>query len=382
MQIQRLVFAFLLSSALVLAQSTPTPTDQVKRDPARTEPGAAGQKDPVPPAQAPGPAKKEIPLDAPVITIKGVCPVGTAAADCQTVVTRAQFESLVNALNPEMPPETRARFAENYGRLLVVASEARKAGVDKLPGTDQLYEFSQMQVLAQQYGRKLQDDAAQVPERDIETYYREHQKDYDMVQLERVIVPRHRTDAKTPATTPVPTEAQEKAYAEKIRQRWIAGEDPTKLQQETYKHESLDAAPPAIAVGERRRNGLPMTQQTVFDLKAGDVSEPFADPAAFFIYKVVKRESKSLADVREEIKKTLTAERLQKSMEKVTKAAEASLNQTYFEPTPPAVNADREKKAVPNAAHPAAPATTTKSTTKPSMKPAQAPKTAPVTPSK
>lgn len=377
MLIQRLGYTLLLSSALVLAQSTPT-TGQTQRDPARTEPGAAGQKDTIPPTQAtPAPARKEIPPDAPVITIKGVCPPATAPAGCQTVVTRAQFETLVNALNPEMPPETRARFAENYGRLIVVASEARKAGVDKLPGTDQLYEFSNMQVLAQQFGRKLQEDAAKVPEGEIETYYREHQKDYDMVQLERLIVPRHRTDAKNPAAATAPTEAQEKAYADKIRQRWVAGEDPTKLQQETYKHESLDAPPPAVAVGERRRNGLPMNQQAVFDLKAGDVSEPFSDPAAFFIYKVTKRESKTLADVREEIKKTLTGERLQKSMEKVTKAAEASLNQTYFEPAPPTVNSDREKKASPNPARPAA-----LPTTKPTAKPAQVPKTAPVTPSK
>ena len=289
----------------------------------------------------------------------------------------------MNALNPEMPPETRERFAQNYGRLVVVASEARKAGVDKAPGIDQLYEFSNMQVLAQQFGKKLQDDAAKVPEGDIETYYREHQKDYDMVQLERVIVPRHRADAKAPATTPAPTEAQERAYASKIRQRWIAGEDPTKLQQETYKHESLDAAPPAIAVGERRRNGLPMNQQAVFDLKAGDVSEPFVDPAAFFIYKITKRESKSLADVREEIKKALTGERLQKSMEKVTNSAQASLNQTYFAPpAPPAVNSDREKKPVLNPARPGGPTTTTKPTTKPAVKPTLAPKSTPPTPSK
>jgi hypothetical protein len=381
MRIQPLVSTFLLSSALVFAQSNPAPADQVQRDPARSEPGAAGQKDPVPGPQT-APAKREIPPDAPVITIKGVCPAGTPTTpDCQTVVTRAQFESLINALNPEMPPETRERFAQNYGRLLVVAAEAKKAGVDKLPGTDQLYEFSNMQVLAQQYGKKLQDEAAKVPEGEIETYYREHQKDYDMVQLERVIVPRHRNDPKS--TTPAPTEAQEKAYADKIRQRWVAGEDPTKLQQETYKHESLDAPPPAIAVGERRRNGLPATQQAVFDLKTGDISQPFADPAAFFIYKVTKRESKSLADVRDEIKKTLTGERLQKSMEKVTTSAEAMLNQTYFAPAaPPAVNADREKRPTPNPAHPAAPATTVKPTTKPAVKPTQAPKTPPATPSK
>src|SRR3954463_322111 len=95
-----IVSAFLLSSVLVLAQTTPAPANSAQRDPARMEPGAAGQKDKLP-TQQPAPApKKEIPPDAPVITVKGVCPSPTQnPADCKTVVTRAQFETLVNALN-------------------------------------------------------------------------------------------------------------------------------------------------------------------------------------------------------------------------------------------------------------------------------------------
>jgi bifunctional DNA-binding transcriptional regulator/antitoxin component of YhaV-PrlF toxin-antitoxin module len=376
MRTQWLVSTVLLSSVLVLAQSAPAPAQQ--RDPARTEPGALGQKDTAPAQQAtPVLPKKEVPPDAPVITIKGICATPAPTPDqCQTVVTRSHFEVLVNALNPEMPPETRERFAQNYGRLLVVAAQARKAGVDKIPGIDELYEFSKMQVMAQQFGKKLQDEASNVPEADIEAYYREHQKDYDSIQLERVIVPRHRdTDKKTPA----PTEAQERAYAQQIRQRWVAGQDPTVLQKETYKHESLETPPPSIEVGERRRNGLPATQQSVFDLKPGDVSEPFADPAAFFIYKVKKKETKSLADAREEIKKTLAGERLQKSMEQVTNSAAAVLNPLYFAPaTPPTVNAEREKTPSANPARPASPVT--KPTLKPGVKANPAPKANSTTP--
>jgi len=39
--------------------------------------------------------EQKISPDAPVITIEGVCDKGTAAADCKTVVTRAEFEKIV-----------------------------------------------------------------------------------------------------------------------------------------------------------------------------------------------------------------------------------------------------------------------------------------------
>ena len=45
--------------------------------------------------------------DAPVITIKDVCdkPSGTnsGSADCKTVITRSEFENLMNALRPNLP---------------------------------------------------------------------------------------------------------------------------------------------------------------------------------------------------------------------------------------------------------------------------------------
>ena len=42
---------------------------------------------------------------------------------------------------------------------------------------------------------------------------------------------------------PKPTDAEEKAYAEKIRERWVAGEDPVKLQKEAMEHAGLTTLP-------------------------------------------------------------------------------------------------------------------------------------------
>lgn len=330
MPLRLVLVTALLLTANAVAQSSAPSTPAPQRDPARTEPGGAGQKDTLPPAtkKAPvGPA-------TPVIRISGCdtpAPAKKPAPECRTVVTRAQFESLVKALNPNMSPADRRAFARNYGRLLVVANEARRRGVHNQPETLLLFEFAKLQVVAQEFARQLQESAAKVPPTAVDSFYRDHQKDFEALGLQRVIV------AKTVASKEKPVdEAAEKQYADKIRERWIAGEDPAKLQAEAYARTDSKAPPPAVDLGDRRRSGLPVTQHALFDMKVGDVSEPLADPSAFFIYKVLSKGPEPLDKVREEIRKTLAAQRLQTQMDKVTKSAVATVNDDYFaEPQQP-----------------------------------------------
>src|SRR6516164_5268239 len=64
----------------------------------------------------------KVPMDQPVITLKGGCqPIGDMAPskDCVSDVTRAQFEKLITALQPTMGADARRGFATNYARLLI-----------------------------------------------------------------------------------------------------------------------------------------------------------------------------------------------------------------------------------------------------------------------
>src|ERR1700683_5282772 len=60
--------------------------------------------------------------DAPVITLEGLCAesMRTAVA-CKTVITRAQFEKLIDALQPDMPPALKLKVANAYARNLRMA---------------------------------------------------------------------------------------------------------------------------------------------------------------------------------------------------------------------------------------------------------------------
>lgn len=56
--------------------------------------------------------------DKPLITIAGLCDNPSAdkaaASDCKTVITRAQFEKIIDAVQPGMPARARREFALNY----------------------------------------------------------------------------------------------------------------------------------------------------------------------------------------------------------------------------------------------------------------------------
>jgi len=77
--------------------------------PPATTPAAAADDDddrPVPPP----PSAAAVPADAPVLTVKGLCPADSAksgeasAGGCQTVITRAEFEKIARSIQPSLSP--------------------------------------------------------------------------------------------------------------------------------------------------------------------------------------------------------------------------------------------------------------------------------------
>src|SRR3954462_3480838 len=157
-------FLCLLLASMAFAQNAPS------KPAASTKPsGAPAQKAPMPDddddegqaAKSGAAAAAAVPADAPVITIKGVCSDKSSdAANCQTVMTRAQFEKLADAIQPNMPPQVKRQLANAYPRLLVMAQEAEKRGLDKQPRFEETLKFARLQILSQELNRSLQAQAA------------------------------------------------------------------------------------------------------------------------------------------------------------------------------------------------------------------------------
>ncbi len=307
--------------------------------PPASETPAASQESAKPPAQesgpkAPSPKKEVAPNDA-VITLTGACPdagnTSQATGECKRVVTRAEFERIKNALAPEAPESANRQIAQSYAQALVVNNEALKEGVQNDPGAEEVFKYARMRAMQQLLARRVQQNASRISEDDIKKYFEQNRKQFEEVVLTRVILPNRKGTKQKPVTP-----AMEKAYAQRIRKRLLAGEKPSALQAEAFKLAGVKQPAPETNLGSRRRDALPPSQTQVFDLKPGEVSQVLTEPSASYIYRVEARTTPELdPTITSEIRKSLTAERLQNEAKRIGGSAEPTLNPDYFgEETP------------------------------------------------
>src|SRR5580693_633889 len=300
------------------------------------------------PAQSSDAEASKVAPDAPVVTINGVCENASAdkAADpnCKTVITRAQFETILDAVQPNMPPRVRRQFAMRYASALALAQKAEQLGLDKGPKYDERLKLARIQILAQAFNQSVQEKAGQISDQDVEDYYKNHTADFEEVDLQRIFIPRSQ---QAPATKVKLSDAAEqkrqkdseeimKKEADKLHTRAVAGEDFTKLQEEAYTLAGIKTKAPSTKMGKERRNNLPPTQAAVMDLKTGEISAVFSDQSGYFIYKVGVKDVEPLDDkLKEEIRGSLRTQRVQEQMQAVQKSATPTLDESYFGPEMP-----------------------------------------------
>jgi hypothetical protein len=335
--------ACLLLAGLAYGQAAP-PT---------TPPAAAAKAEQAAPAAPDKAPEIQVGPDDPVLTLKGFCANATQQGDaCKTVITRAQFEKIAEALQPGMPPAQRRQLVNGYASMLRKSGAAEKRGLDKGPTFDVLMNFARMQILSLELGRVLQEESGKVSDADIEDYYKKNAATYEQATLARIVIPRTKQvklavatpkpGEKAPASptaTPPLTEEQKKAaedamtkLAADLRARAVKGEDPDTLQKEAYAVAGLPGNAPTTKVEKARRGTLPLSHQAVMDLKPGEVSEVISDPNSnHYIYKLISKDTQSLESVKPEIQKTISAQRYRDSMQGFQ--GNVDLNEAYFGPT-------------------------------------------------
>lgn len=276
----------------------------------------------------------------PVITIDGLCqkpPAGkSAGSDCKIVITRAEFEKVIEAVRPGMPARVRAQFANNYARALVMSDKAVQLGLDQGPIFEEKMKMARIQILNAALNRAIKERASQVSDKDIEGYYNENISKFETVDLERVYIPR--TLPEQASGTKQNQAEQELAMgrlAEKLRERAAAGEDFAKLQADAYVAAGMESAAPGIEMEQVTRSALPPNQVLVFDLKPGEISAVIEDQSGYFLYKVKSKSALSLDKVRDEIRDTLRAQRTEDELRKIQESAKPTLNESYFASPPP-----------------------------------------------
>lgn len=321
-----------------------------------TPPAAGAKAEPSAPATPAKAPEVKVGPDDVVITIKNFCADSAQQGDaCKTVITRAQFDKIADAVQPGMPPALRRNIANQYPSMMRMAAAAEKRGLDKGPAFDEKMALARMQILFQEMRRALQEESGKVTDGDIEDYYKKNEATYEQATFTRIFVPRTKqlvNPAATPkasakpgakadtATTPppAPTEAQKKAAEEAMKQvatdihaRAVNGEDPDKLQKEAFVAAGLPNNATNTKMEKVRRSALPPNHQAVMELKAGEVSELISDPnGAYYIYKMVSRETLPLDTMKPEIRNLISSQRFRDSMQAFQ--GNVDLNDAYFGP--------------------------------------------------
>jgi hypothetical protein len=263
-----------------------------------------------------------------VITLSNACK--TQSAGCVNSVSREQFEKLANAVKADMTTDQRRNLAEQYGQTLGLADQARAIGLENDPKVQAkvqaMVQAVKEQILAQGLYQHYSDQYSHPSDQEIQDYYNKNASKYRQATLQRIIVPTQ------PAASEVkkPTDQEIKAYADQIRQKWAAGGDPVALQKEAMDHMGLTSSVPDINLKDERPGMLPAEQESVFDLKPGDISQPFADPGAIYLYKLVSINSIPLSEVKVQIAKTLHDQMLKDKLQELSDTAKPTLNTAYF----------------------------------------------------
>lgn len=291
---------------------------------AQQKPAASNPEAP----KASPPAVTTVAPDAPVLTIKGLCPSQQVRALssqlCETVVTREQFEKLVIAIQPSLDARTKQQIGRAYPDFLIMANEAHQRGLDKTDRVEERLAFARLQILSQELVRQIQEQAAQVPDKDIEAYYQKTSQNFELVNLQRIVIPLQGENGKASPDAM-------KKEAEALRARAAAGEDFSQLQKDAYGAAGVrDITQPNPNVPNLRRRSLPLTQVSAFDMKPGEVSPVIRDVTGYYIYKMDSKGMMPLKEARREIENILRQQRASQMIESVHQPFTTEVNRAYF----------------------------------------------------
>jgi PPIC-type PPIASE domain len=324
-----------------------------------------GRSNPEQEEKAPAPAA-EVPESAVVLTIKGVCspsvkaaasktaagkasPAAKKLADCETKITRAQFEKIATALSPNVSPQLKRQLETLLPRFMAMSDAAKAQGLDKTPHFEEMMKVVRMQVLTQELQRSLQEKADKISPAEIDKYYKDHPEAYEQYSLDRLFIPRFKqvepekeakemTDEQRKAKEAENKAKQEQGeqemnkLADSLRAEAASGADFAKLQKEAFDAAGEKVENPTVNLPKVRRTGLPPAHAAVFDLKVGEVSQVISDNGGHYVYKVVSEEVVPLDQVKDEIHNKLKSERMKELMDKYSNSFQAVPNEAYFGP--------------------------------------------------
>src|SRR5579859_2930037 len=335
----KFMFSFLLSALLIASAFMQTPSSTTTKSSSATVKAAAAST--TPKAQGPAAVKSAKPValapsDA-VITIHGLCPgsqAGQNAGPCTTVVTKKEFDVLVDALGalgPPLLPAQRRGVAEGYVTTLRNYEAAKKAGVDQDPRFAEVLRLARMRAMGDMFNAMMQQKAKAVSPQEIQDYYNANLPKFEELTMRRVMVPRRNTANLNDEEFA----AKARTLAGEMHDRAAKGEDMDTIQKDAFSALGVKEPPTTHMAVVRRGIYAPDQEKQIFDLKPGEVTAIFEQPSAFIVFKLEGRETPSLEKSKDEIVRILVQQHMEEQEKARDKAVQVEYNDQYLGPAEP-----------------------------------------------
>ncbi|MBZ5566953.1 MAG: peptidyl-prolyl cis-trans isomerase [Acidobacteriia bacterium] len=258
-----------------------------------------------------------------------------STAACQTVITRAQFDELADAIRPDMDAGAKRQLATFYPKLLLMQREFSKRDLGKDPRVRRALAFTKLRSEAEEMAKKLKEEAGNLPQAEIEEYYKDHASAYQTSELERIYVPKQKRQADGKESRAESDHDAMNQEAHALQARAAAGENFIKLQNDAYEAAGIVGTRPPVYMGKLTASDLPPGQRSAMSVKPGEVSDLIEDSSGYYIFKVMSTGAKSLAQAQSEIKASLAQQKFTVVMQKIEQSAKIELNEAYFPTSSP-----------------------------------------------
>ncbi len=316
------------------AGSNPTSADSASA-PAASRGNANGTPTTAMPKAAP-----DVPENATVITLRGLCAIADGSAEqpkdtksCTVAISRDQFEDVLSAVSLGGQVFTSGAIrnvADTYVQNLILADAALKSGVDKDPRVQKLLELVRNRTLAEAYRHAAEEKYRTPSAEEIEKYYRANITQYEAVKTERIFIPKF-----NPRSPKDNGDFQKKAeaIANEMRDRAVKGESADKLQSEGVMKLGIPAPAFLPENGLRRRASFPSdVVRDVFVLKPGEVTKIESEAGGFAVYRLITKDTWTVDQVRGEIVRDIFRQKMDAAVKGVLQSVQADMNQQYFAP--------------------------------------------------
>jgi peptidyl-prolyl cis-trans isomerase C len=244
-----------------------------------------------------------------------------------------QFDELIEMLPDQSKAQVRTaagrkQFAENLVRVMVLAQEGKRRGLDQAPAFKVQSSFQEENYLAGLTFSQISKEG-KVSDEDARKYYDEHKADWDVVKARHILI---RFKGSPVPLKPGATElsdAEALAKAQELRKRLVAGQDFATI----AKAESDDTGSGAQGgdLGTFGHGQMVAAFETaVYSLKPGEISEPVKTQFGYHIIQVESHQTRTFEEARADVERRMRPAESQKALEDLVKKGTPVFDADFF----------------------------------------------------